>query len=197
MKYILIFDHPYTLSASNNQPHHRSYSAAVAKQTIDYLTDKGNTVDVIDLHQDRFDPVMHEEDLTAWRTKVPISAQVDNYFERLKVADEIIFIFPIWWELMPAMTKGFIDKAFSKNRAVSMHPRVVLEKNPVIRIFTIAGTPTFLYRLKYGNPIIKAMATGTFKKIGLKKIKWHNFNAEDESPQKRQADLTQIQKYLS
>ena len=65
MKYILIFDHPYTLSASNNQPNHRSYSAAVAKQTIDYLTDKGNTVDVIDLHQDRFDPVMHEENLTA------------------------------------------------------------------------------------------------------------------------------------
>lgn len=65
MKYILIFNHPYTLSASNNQPHHRSYSAAVAKQTIDYLTDKGNTVDVIDLHQDRFDPVMHEENLTA------------------------------------------------------------------------------------------------------------------------------------
>ena len=197
MKYVIIFAHPYTLSAANNEPHHRSYSAAVAKQTINYLTAQGHEVDVIDLNQDHFDPVMHAKDLSAWRTRTPINDQVDRYFERLKTADEIIFIFPIWWELMPAMTKGFIDKVFSKNRAVSMHPRVVLEKNPIIRIFTIAGTPTFLYKLKYGNPIMKALATGTFKKIGLKKIKWHNFNAEDESPQKRQADLAHIQKFLS
>ncbi|WP_089153689.1 NAD(P)H-dependent oxidoreductase [Photobacterium proteolyticum] len=25
-------------------------------------------------------------------------------------ADHIVFIFTIWWELMPALTKGFIDK---------------------------------------------------------------------------------------
>lgn len=196
MKTVIIFDHPYTLSASRNEPHNRSYSAAVAQSTVDYLTIKGGEVDIIDLNKDGFDPVMHPEDLTAWRTRQSINAQVDDYFQRLMTADQIIFIFPIWWEVMPAMTKGFIDKVFSKNRMISTNPRVVLPKNPVIRIFTIAGTPTLLYRLKYGNPIMKALSRGTFKKIGLKKIKWHNFNAEDESPKKRQADLNQIQKYL-
>lgn len=65
MKYVMIFDHPYTLSAANNEPHHRSYSAAIAKQTINYLTAQGHEVDVIDLNQDRFDPVMHAKDLSA------------------------------------------------------------------------------------------------------------------------------------
>ena len=31
------------------------------------------------------------------------------YKDRLARADHIVFIFPIWWELMPALIKGFID----------------------------------------------------------------------------------------
>lgn len=71
MKTILIFDHPYTLAASHNQPHFRSYSAAVAQKVIDHLHQKNINVDIIDLHQDKFDPVMHAEDLNNWRTKDP------------------------------------------------------------------------------------------------------------------------------
>lgn len=128
MNYIIVFDHPYTLSSSQNVPHRRSYSAAVAQHTIDYLKKAGHSVDVIDLHQDNFDPVMHAADLAAWRTKASLNPQVDDYFDRLKSADEIIFVFPLWWEVMPAMTKGFIDKVFSKNRIVSKHPQSHLAK---------------------------------------------------------------------
>ena len=34
-------------------------------------------------------------------------------FERTPMGKNNVFIFPVWWELMPAMTKGFIDKAFA------------------------------------------------------------------------------------
>lgn len=196
MKTILIFDHPYTLAASHNQPHFRSYSAAVAQKVIDHLHQKNINVDIIDLHQDKFDPVMHAEDLNNWRTKRSLNSQVDHYFNQLLQADQIVFVFPIWWELMPAMTKGFIDKVLSKNRLQSSNPRVVLPKNPKITILTIAGTPTFLYKVKYGNPVLKALYRGTFKKIGLKNVHWHNFNAEDESANKRAADLEHISKFL-
>ena len=33
-----------------------------------------------------------------------------SYAEKIKEADYLVFIFPIWWEMMPALTKGFIDK---------------------------------------------------------------------------------------
>ncbi|APR06828.1 hypothetical protein FAM21834_00554 [Lentilactobacillus parabuchneri] len=196
MNYIIVFDHPYTLSSSQNVPHRRSYSAAVAQHTIDYLKKAGHSVDVIDLHQDNFDPVMHAADLAAWRTKASLNPQVDDYFDRLKSADEIIFVFPLWWEVMPAMTKGFIDKVFSKNRIVSKHPKVILPKQPTIQILTVGGTPTLLYRVVYGNPVMKALGRGTFKKIGLKKVRWHHFNPEDETVSKRQRDLEHIEKYL-
>lgn len=196
MKTILIFDHPYTLSASENQPHFRSYSAAVAQRTISYLQANGDTVDVIDLHKDKFDPVMHAADLSNWRTRHSLNDQVDDYFNRLAAAERIIFVFPIWWEVMPAMTKGFIDKVFSKNRIPKDSPKKLFANQPRIDIFTIAGTPTFLYRLKYGNPVIKSLKRGTFQKVGVNNVHWHNFNAEDESAAKRIADLDHIQKFL-
>jgi NAD(P)H dehydrogenase (quinone) len=53
------------------------------------------------------------------------------------------------------------------------------KKNPDIYVLTVSGTPTVIYRLWYGNPIVKIFNRGTFNKIGLKKFHWINFNAED------------------
>ena len=39
--------------------------------------------------------------------------QVIDYTERLKKADHLIFAFPIWWDLMSAMTKIFVDRVFT------------------------------------------------------------------------------------
>ncbi|WP_268913598.1 NAD(P)H-dependent oxidoreductase [Lentilactobacillus sp. SPB1-3] len=110
----IIFDHPYTATAYDNEPHHRSFSAALLQKIKDGVADNDNvSLDVIDLHADNFDPVMHEADLSTWRRRQPINEQVANYQERLLAADEIFFVFPIWWESMPAMTKGFIDKVIA------------------------------------------------------------------------------------
>lgn len=196
MKNVLVFDHPYTLAASENQPHFRSYSAALAKAVINTLTAQGDSVDTIDLHADHFDPVMHQSDLENWRTKKPLNSQTKDYYKRLAAADRIIFIFPIWWEVMPAMTKGFIDKVLSKNHYQEKGPHI-LPNNPEIVVLTVSGTPTPLYRLIFGNPVTKSLKRGTFNKLGLRHYHWHNFNAEDQSAKKRQTALKNVGKYFA
>lgn len=57
---------------------------------------------------------MSHKELTAWRQKRTPDPLVANYQQRLIAADHIVFIFPIWWEAMPALTKGFLDKVFAK-----------------------------------------------------------------------------------
>lgn len=195
MKSVIIFDHPYTITASDNQPHHRSYSAAVAQHAYDELVRRGQTVELIDLHADHFDPVMHEQDFIAWRTGNFVDQQTKQYFDQLADADQIIFIFPIWWEVMPAMTKGFFDKVLVKGQ-LKKQKKTSFSHDPAIKLFTIAGTPTILYKLIFGNPITKVVYRGTFRKIGLKKFKWHNFNAEDQTPNKRKKELTTLGKFL-
>ncbi len=179
MKALIIFDHPYGTQASENKPHNRSFSAAVYKKVKETIEARGGEIDLIDLRADNFNPIMSKEDLIAWRTQPFVDKQTDDYFQRLSTADKIIFIFPIWWESMPASTKGFIDKVFAKGCLKSGDLAKLQKKNPDIYVLTVSGTPTIIYRLWYGNPIVKIFKRGTFNKIGLKKFHWINFNAEE------------------
>ncbi|MFD1411925.1 hypothetical protein [Lapidilactobacillus gannanensis] len=63
MKTVIIFDHPYTAAAYQNRPHQRSFLAALAHQVVNQLTAQKQMVDLIDLHADKFDPVMSATEL--------------------------------------------------------------------------------------------------------------------------------------
>ena len=56
-------------------------------------------------------------------------------YNKIKEADVLIFAFPIWWGIMPAILKGFIDKVFLKDFAyiyteTGIHG--ILNKNAVV-----------------------------------------------------------------
>jgi len=183
MKTVIIFDHPYTATASDNIPHHRSFLAALLKTTIKQLRDENNDVDLIDLHADNFNPVMTADDLSNWRRSKPIDSQVEDYQNRLLDADRIIFMFPIWWEVMPAMTKGFLDKVYAKGilyQADSMKNK--LTKSPKIEVITTMSTPSFAYKFVIGSPIAKMLFRGTFIKTRLWNFKWKNFSGVEKKP---------------
>lgn len=196
MKVAVVFDHPYGEQDGYNEPHNRSFTSALLVATVAALKARGDEVDAIDLHADNFDPVMHKQDLQNWRTKPFVDEQSQNYFERLYSSDEIIMLFPMWWEMMPAMTKGFIDKVFAKGqlRAVKLGGarREILNTNIKVRILTVSGAPTFAYKWIYGNPVGRMLKRGVFGKPGIKNFKWHNFNAEDTTPAGRQKMLDNI-----
>lgn len=200
MKIAIVFDHPYGKQAGYNEPHNRSFTSALLISAIQALELRGDTVDVIDLHADNFDPVMHKHDLKNWRTQPFVDEQSQDYFNRLDAADEIIMLFPMWWEIMPAMTKGFIDKVFAKGQlkkvALGGAHREILDTHKKVRILTVSGAPTIAYRLIYGNPVGRMLKRGVFGKSGIKDFKWHNFNAEDTTPAHRTAMLKNINKYI-
>ncbi len=185
MKTLIVFDHPYTADASENEPHNRSFSAALCKQVRESETKNGNVVDLIDLAKDGFNPVMSKEDLANWRKGSSANEQVANYQQRMLEADRIVFIFPIWWELMPAATKGFIDKVYAKNilytqskDGVSMN--TLLKPNVEVVAITTMGTPNLLYSLVFKKPVVKALGLGMCRKTGIKKFRWIPFSGVDK-----------------
>ena len=173
MKVAIVFNHPYE----------GSYCAAILNSVKAGLTKSGHTIDVLHLDNDDFDPVMRGRDLKAYRDGAPCDPQVINYRERLQEAEHLILIFPIWWELMPAMTKGFIDKVIFPGVAYdhdhsTKYNKMVKRFNHLnnITLITTMNTPSFIYRLMFGNAIKKAVFTGTFWKLGYKNRKWISFN---------------------
>ncbi|MFT4017465.1 MAG: NAD(P)H-dependent oxidoreductase [Agriterribacter sp.] len=197
MRVAIVFNHPYE----------RSYCNAILIAVINGLQKAGHEVDLMHLDRDEFDPVMRAKDLYAFaRAKADgeniyenIDPLVLNYKERLEQAEHLIFIFPIWWELMPAMTKGFIDKVifpgisydYAKS-GLKMISR--LKKLKCTTIITTQNTPALLYRLVFGNAVKYALLRGTFWKIGFPKRKWINLClVKFVSDKKREKWLTSIE----
>ncbi|HEX3073716.1 MAG TPA: hypothetical protein VHP30_08900, partial [Ignavibacteriales bacterium] len=57
-------------------------------------------------------------------------------------------------------------------------------------------TPTLLYKYYFANPIQKAFFKGTFRKIGIKKLKWINLApVKMVSGKRREKWLYDMQKY--
>lgn len=195
MKTVIVFDHPYTVAAYQNIPHQRSFLAAVAHQVQGQLQAEQQDVDLIDLHADNFDPVMSATDLQNWRQGRPINPQVADYQRRLREADQIILMFPIWWEVMPAMMKGFLDKVYAKDQLYdSATMRTTMVKRPKIRVITTMSTPHWAYRWLFGAPILKALQRGTFFKTRLWQFKWQNFaQVEKKTPEQRAKLLANFQ----
>jgi putative NADPH-quinone reductase len=115
MRMLLVLDHPYTITSAQNVPHQRSFTAAVAAAARDGAQSAGHDVDLIDLAADDFNPAMTSADLAAWRQAQVVDPTVLDYQRRLLAADHLVFAFPVWWEAMPAMTKGFLDRVLTKD----------------------------------------------------------------------------------
>jgi multimeric flavodoxin WrbA len=113
MKVLFVLDHPYGAGASENVPHNRSYTAALAAAAMRGVRGAGHEVDLIDLIEDGFNPVMTKDDLAGWRLKSVVDPVAADYQPRPMEADHLVFAFPVWWESMPAGTKGFLDKVLT------------------------------------------------------------------------------------
>jgi NAD(P)H dehydrogenase (quinone) len=172
MKVLIIFNHPYE----------GSYCNAVLNSVTQGLQRANHEVDIIHLDKDGFNPVMTAQDLKAFRDKYPIDPKVIEYKNRLEDADHIVFIFPIWWELMPALMKGFIDKvifpgvAYDYTNATNTKMKPLWTKVKGVTMITTMNTPGVFYWGIFGNAIQKAMMRGTFWKLGYKNRKWISLN---------------------
>lgn len=190
MKTLIVFNHPYE----------GSYCNAILNSVNKGLQSAGHEVDVINLDKDNFNPVMTAEDLKAFRDKQPIDPKVTEYKGHLEKADHVIFIFPIWWELMPALMKGFIDKvifpgvAYDYVNGSNTKMKPLLTNIKGITVITTMNTPRILYRLIFGNAVKKSLMTGTFWKLGFKNRKWISLNmVKQSSDEKRKMWLTKIE----
>jgi NAD(P)H dehydrogenase (quinone) len=182
MKVLIVLDHPYTIASADDVPHRRSFSAAVAAAAIEGAGSAGHEVDLIDLAADGFQPAMTGEDLVAWRQGRVVDPQVADYQERLLAADHLAFVFPVWWESMPAATKGFLDRVLTKGVLYDELPEA--RGNPFrnrmtrlggVSVLSIMTTPDKAYRWWYRDPLTKIMFKGTFAKIGVKNLRWINY----------------------
>lgn len=103
MKVLVVHAHPVETSFN------RALFAAVCET----LRARGNEVDAMNLYDEEFQAVMSRTERLEYHD-VPgnLTALTKPYVDRLRAADKIVFVHPVWNYGYPAILKGFFDRIF-------------------------------------------------------------------------------------
>ena len=170
-----------------NHPHEGSFCSAIRDAVISGLDVGGHDYKVIHLDKDGFDPVMREKDLKAFVAggrdadmwPEGVDSLVMSYVQKLRWAERIVMIFPIWWMSTPAMTKGFIDKVIFPGMVYKMEGGKLVSMLTHLKqvvIITTMNTPAAIYETTFGNSVEGSLIKGTFNQIGIHDIRWISLN---------------------
>ncbi|GGE24715.1 NAD(P)H dehydrogenase (quinone) [Primorskyibacter flagellatus] len=89
-----------------------SFNAAVHRTVVDTLTARGWEVDDCDLNAEGFSPVLTEHERRTYHDQPGNIEPVAGYVDRLRRAEALIMVFPVWNFGYPAILKGFLDRVF-------------------------------------------------------------------------------------
>lgn len=114
-------------------------------------------------------------DLAVYARGQSADPAVAAYQGRIDAAEQLVFIFPICWEAMPALLKGFIDKVFTKGWAyapgnLGMKGHLTHIRRAVV--VTTMNTPKWVYRWLYGDAVQRTLVRGTLRKCGVRQVRW-------------------------
>ncbi|WP_306796210.1 NAD(P)H-dependent oxidoreductase [Nocardia sp. XZ_19_369] len=96
--------------------HHRSdsLSAHIADLAAGRLAAAGYTVDFLDLQAENFDPRMTVADQPEWGNRDKVySPTAEAHMRRVLAAEVVVVVFPVYWQSVPALLKGWIDTVWN------------------------------------------------------------------------------------
>ena len=189
MNYFIIYCHP----------NEKSFNKAILEQVTDELYSTGEIFDICNLYSSGFDPLLREKDLQQIHAgNIPVD--ITKQQQRIKEADRLVFIFPIWWVSMPALLKGYIDKVFSMGFAYSYSSKGVIplltDKQAII-INTMGSNYNEYEQTGMLHLIQKQFSVGIFNFCGIEII-GHLILGDviRSTPEQRTDMLQQVKQYI-
>ncbi len=178
-------------------PYAGSFSRAVLDEVLAGLKDGGRSHSVIDLCADGFDPTYDEAELALFHDGGTLDPLVTRYQETLERADSMILIAPIWWNDVPAILKGFLDKVMKQKWAYAPTPTgtrgILGEHIGSVTVLTTSTSPTWYLRLVCGNPIGRVVLGATFRQLGVTRRRWINLGrVRGGGAERRQRHLARV-----
>lgn len=159
-----------TLIVTANPSVH-GFTHKIAYRIEKALLAKWENVEILDLYENRQDFLIYEH-MHELKTD---ENELNEFQKKIKFADEIVFIFPIWWASMPAILKNFIDTNLTPGFAYSyikwkMLPEPLL-KGKQLTVYTTCDSPAFVQYITWFPLKKEIKLTASFVWLKLKKFK--------------------------
>lgn len=93
-------------------PDPESYGAALHAAVVRGLTASGHAVDDCDLYAEGFEPVLSRQERLGYHDLARNTHPVADHVGRLRAAEALVLVFPVWNFGFPALLKGYFDRVF-------------------------------------------------------------------------------------
>jgi len=155
----------------NGHPNGDSFNFALVKAYIDGAKQSGAEIRAITIANLDFNPNLH----FGYSKRLDLEPDLVEAWEMILWADHLVWVHPVWWGGLPAITKGFIDRLFLPGMAFKYRPDSVfwdrLLKGKTAHIITTMDQPGWYYHLVYGRPSVNQLKKSTLQFCGVSPVK--------------------------
>ena len=157
---LIIYSHP------NQDGHAGHYLKTVEK----FLQEKKVDYEVLDLYQMKYDPILHQNEHYTSGNK-DVSQENQEIQQKIKAHNQFVFIYPTWWNNVPAILKGFLDRVFVSGFGFRFKksgiPEKLLKGKKAV-VFSSSGGPRIYSWLFARDRALKVVANDTLEFCGIK-----------------------------
>ncbi|RFC55544.1 NAD(P)H-dependent oxidoreductase [Brumimicrobium aurantiacum] len=171
----------------NGHPDKESFNYALSEAYLKGLKESNSNISQINIAELDFDPNLK----FGYRKRMELEPDLVSAIEKIKSANHIVWVFPMWWYSYPAIMKGFIDRTFLPG--ITYQPiegkafPAQLLKGKTARLIITADTPKWYDSIFMKSPAVNQFKNGTLKFCGVKRIKVSYFAPIKSSSQKIRA----------
>jgi putative NADPH-quinone reductase len=152
---LVIFAHPVA----------ESFSAALHATVVEALTARGWEVDDCDLNAEGFQPVLTAEERRRYHDLQANLQPVSEHVARLRAAQALVLVFPVWNFGFPAILKGYFDRVFLPGVSFRLEDGKVVPNLTHIRKLAAVTT--------YGGTRLRAVLAGDPPRHVVRRAVWH------------------------
>jgi len=176
-------------------PCEESFASALHRAAVETLAQAGWEVDDCDLYAEGFSPVLTAEERRAYHDTAINTAPVQGYVDRLRAADALVLVFPVWNFGYPAILKGFFDRVFLPGVSFDLTPDGVkgcLQNIRKLAAITTYGATPFRAFLASDPPrkLIKRAVWGVTRPDKVRYLALHDMNRASQG--QREAFLVRV-----
>lgn len=177
----------------NGHPNKESFNQALTTAYEDGAVKSGASVSVIHIWELQFNPNLQ----FGYTKRMDLEPDLLDSLDKIKAADHLVWIHPVWWGGMPALMKGFIDRLFLPGLTYQYRENSMwwdkLLSGKTARIITTLDQPGWYYRLMYGRPSVNQLKKSTLEFCGIKPVKVTYVGiVKTATPEQRQKWISQI-----
>ncbi|MCF1192094.1 NAD(P)H-dependent oxidoreductase [Mangrovimonas sp. AS39] len=155
----------------NGHPDKESFNHALSEAYKKGVNSSNAMVTQINISELEFNPNLK----FGYRKRMDLEPDLVAAIDKIKKADHMVWLFPMWWYGYPAIMKGFIDRTFLPGIAYQPIegkplPEKLL-KGKSARLIITADTPKWYDFLIMKRPAINQFKKGTLQFCGINPVK--------------------------